>query len=135
MFPQRLTQSGTLFNIAANPPEWFVIIRKSKLEYEFPNDEFCFRILKIRLLFFFFFFLFVFFFFPLSSVDDTVRLPATINTRAHSLILCYSACTAGYNSLPIPVHVCHFLQLQGARPPPEPSPIRNYKLCRLAAIH
>ena len=24
--------------IAANPPEFFVIIRKSKLEYQFPND-------------------------------------------------------------------------------------------------
>ena len=40
--------------IAASPPEFFVIItniRKSKLECKFPNDEFCFRIMKIRLFF------------------------------------------------------------------------------------
>ena len=97
---------GSLFNIAANPPKCFVIIRKSKLEYEFPNDESCFRIIKIRLFFFFSFF-------PPCSVDNTVRLLAAINIRACSLIL-YAA---GYNSLPVPVHVHHFLQLQGARPP------------------
>ena len=34
--------------LAANPPEFFVIIRKCKLEYEFPNDEFCFRRMKIH---------------------------------------------------------------------------------------
>ena len=34
--------------IAANPPEFFGIIRKSELEYKFPNDEFCFRIRKIH---------------------------------------------------------------------------------------
>ena len=64
--------------------------------------------------------------------------PAAINIRARSLILHYSTCTAGDNSPhPVPVHVIvsHFLQLQVARPPPEPYPIRNYKLCRLAAMH
>ena len=71
--------------------------------------------------------LFLFLFTP-CSIDDTVRPPAAINILARSLILRYSACAAGYNSLPVPVHVRHFLQLQGARPPPEPSPIRNYKL-------
>ena len=68
------------------------------------------------------------------SVDETVRLPAAINICARSLILRYSTLASDYNSLPIPVHVRHFLQLQGARPPPEPYPIRNYKLCRLAAM-
>ena len=49
--------------IAANPPELFVIIRKSKLEYEFLNDDFCFQIMKIRLFFYLLFFskLFTFF--------------------------------------------------------------------------
>ena len=73
--------------------------------------------------------LFFLFFLPPCSIDNTV-CPAAINIHAHSLILHYSTCTAGYNSLPVPVHVRHFLQLQVARPPPEPSPIRNYKLCR-----
>ena len=116
-------------SIVANPPEFFVI-RKSKLEYQFPNNWFCFRILKIQLFFF------ILFFPPpcSTSIDDTVRPPATINIRARSLILRYIACAAGYNSLPVPVHVCYFLQFQGARPPPEPSPIRNYKLCRLAGM-
>ena len=36
-------------NIAANPPEFFVIIKKSTLEYTFPNDDFFFRIMKIQL--------------------------------------------------------------------------------------
>ena len=77
-----------------------------------------------------------------------VHLPQSTFTRF--LILCYSACAAGYNSLPIPVYVHHFLQLHhgwlGVQnqlypsirghgpPPPEPSPIRNYKLCRLVAM-
>ena len=63
---------------------------------------------------------FLFFFHPVFR--STVRPPAAINIRARSLIWCYSACAAGYNSLPVPVHVRHFLQLQGAfrlpnRPP------------------
>ena len=60
------------------------------------------------------------------------RRPAAINIRVHSLILHYSTWAAGYNLLPVSVHVRHFLQLQVARPlsrpPPEPSPIRNYTL-------
>ena len=74
-------------------------------------------------------------FFFLCSVDDPLCPSAAINIHTRSLILCYSACAAGYNSLPVPVHVRHFLQFQGARPPPEPSPIRNDKLCRLAAMY
>ena len=35
--------------IAANPPGFFVVIRKSTLEYTFPNDELFFRIMKIQL--------------------------------------------------------------------------------------
>ena len=35
-------------SIAANPPEFFVIIRKSNLEYTFPNGYFFFRIMKIH---------------------------------------------------------------------------------------
>ena len=114
--------------IAANPPQFLVIIGKSILECEFPYDEFCFRIIKIDF-FVFCFFLFFGFCCPLpSSVDNTVRPPAAINIRARSLILWYSACAAGYNSLFVPVHVRHVLQLQVARPSPKPSPIRNYKL-------
>ena len=78
--------------------------------------------------------LFSFFLFPLCSIDNTVHPPAAINIRVSYQILRYSTCAAGYNSLPIPVHVRHFLQLQGACPPPEPSHIRNYKLCRLAPM-
>ena len=66
----------------------------------------------------------LFFFFFLSflcSVDDTVCPPAAINIHERSLILCYSACAAGYNSLLVPVHLRHFLELQ-ARPPPLPNP-------------
>ena len=48
--------------------------------------------------------------------------------------LCAFSDFALQRTLPIPVHHCYFLQLQGARPPPESSPIRNYKLCRLAAM-
>ena len=61
--------------IAANPPDFFVIIRKSKLEYEFPNNENP---------------TFFFFFFSSSSpcfVDGTVCPPATMNIHARFLIL------------------------------------------------
>ena len=90
-----LSDAASVWFIAANPPEFFVIIRKSKLEieYEFPKDEFCFRILKILLFFFFF---------PLCSIDDTVRPPAAINIHAHSLCMC-----------------AIFFSFRGNAPPPE----------------
>ena len=108
---------GTTYCVAANPPEFFKIIRKSELEYKFPNDEFCFRIMKIH-----FFSFFLSFFLVFRRRHSWVCPPAAINIHTLSLILCYSVCAAGYNSLPLPVHVCHFFQLQGARPPPKPSP-------------
>ena len=103
--------------IAVNPPEFFVIIWKSKLEYTLPNNWFYFRIMESHF----------FFFSPPCPVYDPVCPPAAINIHAIALILHCSAWAACY-SLTVPVHVRHFLQLQGARPLPEPSPIRNYKL-------
>ena len=96
----------------------YYYIRKSKIQISewwilFPNN--------VNLTFFFFLCVCVFY---LCSID-TVYPPAAINIHTHSLILCYSAWTAGCNSLPIPVHVLHFLQFQGAGPPPEPSPIQS----------
>ena len=78
--------------------------------------------MKIQLFFFFFSL-----FFSPCFVDGTVCPPTTINICARFLIL---RCKLQF----VPVHVHHFLQLEGARPPAEPSPITNYKLCRLAAM-
>ena len=73
----------------------------------------------------------IFFDFFLYSIDDTICPSVAINIHTRSLILCYSACAEGYNSLPTPVHVRHFLQFQRARPPP-PLGITNsagWQLC------
>ena len=124
--------------IAANPPEFFVIIRKSKFEYEFLNGSFFFQNNENPTFFSFLFF------FPCfvdgtvcPPIDNTGNLPilSMVHPPQSTFARVFWFCAASYNSLPVPVHVRHFLQLEGARPPPEPSPITNYKLCRLAAMN
>ena len=64
-------------SIAANCPEFFIIIRKSKLEYKFPNNWFCFRIMKIYLFF-------LPFFFTPCSVDDSTSTCCNQHSRVFS---------------------------------------------------
>ena len=71
--------------IAANPPDFFIIIRKSKLEYKVLNDDFFFRIMKIR------FFLLLFslsFFLSSSSSLLLLLLRSSIGGRRRSMTAC-----------------------------------------------
>ena len=143
--PLNLEDFECCIHIAANPPECFVIIRKSELEYEFPNDELCLRIMKIRQFFYFFYF----FLPPVFRRRHSTSTCRNQHSCAFSDFVlqrmrcrlqfasCSCACapfSSASGGTP-PHEPSPILQLQGARPPPEPSPIRNDKLCRLAAMH
>ena len=126
------------FSIAANPPEFFVTIRKSKLEYEFLNDEFCFRIMKILFLGgrgrgVFLFLLLLLLHSSIGGKRHSISACRNQHSRAFSdFMLQCMRCRLQFTSRPCAC--APFSSASGGMPPPEPSPIRNYKLCRLAAM-
>ena len=115
-------------NIAANPPEFFLIIRKSKLECKFPNDE-CFQIMKI---------LFFGVFSPPSSVDD--RTSACHNQHARVLWFCGTAHALQATIHFLFLYMCAiFFSFRGHAPLPNPSPLgitisAGWQLCMYSLL-